>query len=107
MANPKVLDFLGYSMEHIQNISFIEFIHPDDRQMVLERHIKRLNRLIDEKETYEFRIVRSNGEIRNVEINVSLVEWDEKPTTINFLRDITERKRIEEELRESERRCKH
>ncbi|MEJ5244147.1 MAG: PAS domain S-box protein [Bacteroidota bacterium] len=104
MANPKVIDFLGYSMEHIQNTPFIEFIHPDDRQMVLERHIKRLNKLIDEKETYEFRIVRSNGEIRNVEINVSLIEWDEKPTTINFLRDITERKRIEQELRESERR---
>ncbi len=101
MANPKVLDFLGYSMERIKNTPFIEYIHPDDRQMVLERHFKRLQRLIPEKETYEFRIVRNTGEIRNVEINTSLVEWDDKPTTINFMRDITECKRIEEELREN------
>lgn len=104
MANPKVFDFLGYSMERVFNTPFIEYIHPDDRQMVLERHFKRLQGLIPEKETYEFRIVRNTGEIRYVEINTSLVEWDGKPTTIGFMRDVTERKRIEEELRENQRR---
>jgi len=98
MANPKVFDFLGYSMERVFNTPFIEYIHPDDRQMVLERHFKRLQGLIPEKETYEFRIVRNTGEIRYVEINTSLVEWDGKPTTIGFMRDVTERKRIEQQI---------
>jgi len=39
-----------------------------------------------------------------VEINTVLINWEEKPATLNFINDITDRKRAENALRESEAR---
>ncbi|RMF01352.1 MAG: PAS domain S-box protein, partial [Chloroflexi bacterium] len=41
--NPKLLDWAGgYTETEIQSIPFAEFIHPDDRKMVLDFHRQRL-----------------------------------------------------------------
>ena len=41
-ANPKAAEITGYSEDELVSIPFAELIHPDDREMVLERHLKRL-----------------------------------------------------------------
>jgi len=40
--NPKATEILGYSKEEITSMPFVEFIHPDDREMLVERHLRRL-----------------------------------------------------------------
>ncbi|MGA2466655.1 MAG: PAS domain-containing protein [Thermodesulfobacteriota bacterium] len=99
-VNPKTMDILGYSKEELTSMPFVEFIHPDDREMVTERHLKRLR---DESVplVYPFRITDKNGNIRWVEINAVKIEWEGRAATLNFLSDITDRKWAEEALQES------
>ncbi len=101
-ANPKATEISGYSEAELSSRPFTDFIHPEDRRLVAERHLKRLR---GEKvpEVCSFRIVDKAGNVKWVEINVVLVSWDGDPATLNFLSDITERKRFEEALMANER----
>ena len=40
--NPTTTMMIGYSGEDLMSRSFVEFIHPDDRDMVLDRHHRRI-----------------------------------------------------------------
>jgi len=100
--NSKVLEVVGYSEDELISKSFLEFIHPDDRNMVAERHIKRLKGE-DLPHVYPIRIIDADGSIILMELNAVLITWEGRVATLNFLNDITERKRIEEELMKIEK----
>ena len=102
-VNPATVRLLDYVKEVLLPKPFLEFIHPEDRSMVLERHMKRVSGE-DIAERYPFRIETGAGTIKWVEIHASRIEWEGRPATINFLSDITERKRTEKVLQESEAR---
>jgi len=88
--NPMASTTIGYSSEEVMARPFTEFIHPDDRDMVVERHTSRLKGE-DVPPIYGFRIVREDGAVRWVELNAVLMDWQGEPATLNFLTDITER----------------
>jgi len=69
--------------------------------MVIENNLKRLQSK-DLPHIYAFRILDKEGNIKWLEINAALINWEGKPATLNFLNDITERVRMEEALRSSE-----
>jgi len=91
----------GRSQEESTSRPFIEFVHPDDRQRVAEVHAARL-RGEQVPSVYEFRIIDKDGRTRWLENNGILIEWNGKPASLNFLRNVTERKNAEEALRERE-----
>ena len=95
-ANDRTTELTGYSQEELISRPLIEFIHPDDRQMVSERTVKHFKN-IEIPNIYSFRIVCKSGDIKWVEISVALITWEGKPATLNFLTDITDRRRLEEE----------
>ncbi len=101
-TNPKAIELFGYTPEEYASRPFVEFIHPDDREMVIQRHLRRLKGEDFEK-VYTFRMIDKEGNIRWLEINATLIEWEREPATLNFLSDITKRKWAEEELKRSER----
>jgi PAS domain S-box-containing protein len=105
-VNPAMTNIMGYSKEELFSKPFTEFIHSEDQNMVLQRHIKRLKGE-EIPSIYPFRIITKDGEIKWVEINTVVITWEEKPATLNFLTDITERKRSEEKLRRSEERFRN
>jgi len=94
--NSRTATQLGYSIEELKSKSFIDFIHPDDREMVIGIHIKRM-RGKDLPNIYSFRVLHRDGSIRWVELNAVLINWHEKPATLNFMTDITKRLHAEEE----------
>jgi PAS domain S-box-containing protein len=97
-VNPMTVMMIGYSPEDLVAKPFIEFIHPDDRDMVINRHVRRMKGE-EIPQIYSFRIIRKDGSIRRVELNTVLINWMGKPATLNFLSDITEKVRAEEDSR--------
>ncbi|MHB8053804.1 MAG: PAS domain S-box protein [Candidatus Aminicenantales bacterium] len=93
----------GFSESELLSSPFLEFIHPDDRKVVGERYLKRLQGDTSVAK-YEFRLMRKDGGIKWVELNAVLVTWEGRPATLNFLNDITERRRAEGMLVKSEKR---
>ena len=102
-ANPRALEMLPADPEKIHNQPFSGFVYPEDRALVLDRYEHRL-RGEDPPQQYDFRILGVDGKIIWVHISAVLIQWNNRPATLNFLTDITERKQAEETLRESENR---
>jgi len=100
--NFKTEEMTGYSEKELSEIPFKNIIHPDDREMVLERRRKRL---MGEKppSTYSFRMINKSGNELLVQINTVLITWEGKPATINFIGDITEQKRLETQLQQAQK----
>jgi len=82
--------------------SFDNYIHPKDRDMVIDRHIRRLQ---GEKlpDTYAFRLIGKDGQEMCVEINTIKVSWEGRAATLNFLRDITFQRKLEQQLQLSQK----
>ncbi|MCX5999440.1 MAG: PAS domain S-box protein, partial [Chloroflexi bacterium] len=101
-VNPMTVKVAGYPSEALMAKPFIEFVHPQDRDMVLERHLKRLKGQ-EFPPVYAFRIIDGAGNTRWVEFNAVLIKWKGKAATLNFVRDISERRQLEEERQKAAR----
>jgi two-component system cell cycle sensor histidine kinase/response regulator CckA len=101
-ANRRAEQMTGYSVEELAEIPFVDIIHPEDSDMVLERHFKRLQGG-SPPTLYPFRILDKSGTELTVELNAVLIKWEDRPATINFLRDITEQKKLEAQLQQVEK----
>lgn len=73
---------------------FTHFIHPEDRGMVADRHLRR-QKGESLPANYSFRLKNSNGHIMWVDLNSVLITWGGQPATLNFMRDITAQKNLE------------
>lgn len=91
----------GYTREEIDQLGFNEFIHPEDREAVVNKHIRRLKGEAVEP-IYVFKLLRKDKLTRWVEMNSIKINWNGKAATLNFLVDITERKITENALKDSE-----
>ena len=100
-VNKKTEELSGYTQEELRSQPLSTFIYGEDRALVLNRHVKR-RQGAEIPTRYSFRIVHKSGDVRWVEVNAVVVDWQGTVATLNFLRDITERKQAEEELRQSE-----
>lgn len=74
-------------------------IHPDDIPMVAQRVEARLKGE-NVPNTYEFRMVRIDGEVIWVETLARKIMWDGKPASLSWLTDVTDRRKAEEEIAE-------
>ena len=101
-SNPKAEMTTGYSQEELAEIPFIDIIHPEDRNLVLHRHQERLKGE-SPPSIYRFRILNKSGGATAVELNAVLIDWEGRPGTLNFLRDISEQKTLEAQLQQAQK----
>ncbi|MGA3282607.1 MAG: PAS domain S-box protein [Smithella sp.] len=99
-ANNAAKDMVGYSKEILTSKSFTALIHPDDRNMVVDHHIKRIKGE-EVPPVYSFRVITQDGTVIWCELNAAVIQWKGKPATLVFLNNITERKKAEEELQQT------
>jgi len=102
-ANPINIEWTGLSLEELRSGPFLDFIHPDDREMVRAIHARRLSGE-PVPEPYEFRLLAESGQARWVQASATFVDWKGGKAVLAFLYDTSERRRAEEALRESEQR---
>ena len=75
--------------------------HPDDSHILVERSVRR-ERGEPVPSRYTFRGFRRDGEQVVIEVSGTRIFYRGKAASLNLLRDITERRKVEEKLRKSE-----
>jgi len=101
-VNPATTALVDCPEQEMTSRSFADFIHHEGRSLVLERHVRRL-RGGAVPNVYTFRIVDKSANVKWVEINSVLITWAGRPATLNFLTDVTAKRRVEEELAKIDR----
>lgn len=104
-ANKSAEARIGLPIEKLSSRDFTRLIHPDDVDMVVDRHIRRLSGEVLPS-NYTLRLIDNEGRIMWAEMNVTVIEWEKRPATLIFLKDITEHKMLDEERNESFDRLK-
>jgi two-component system, cell cycle sensor histidine kinase and response regulator CckA len=100
-ANPAFAAMSGYSPAELDGIDCLKLVPPEQHQLVADRTRRRLE---GEKVSndYGLDLLRKDGTAFSVEVRASAINYHNEPHHLVILRDITERKRAEQELREGE-----
>ena len=99
-VNRKFLEIFGYdNPEEVLGESSFVNVHPDDREMVMEKsRLRQKGELVTDK--YEFRGIRKDGTPVYIEVSANQIVYKGEPATLAYLRDVTERKQHEIMLQE-------
>ncbi len=102
--NPAGIKLFGAQDEkQITGRPVIERVHPDFRETVLER-IHELNNERQIVKPMEEKMLCIDGSIIDVEVSATPFFYNNSHGALVFIRDVTERKKLESSLRESEER---
>jgi len=100
--SPSMKMVMGYEQDELTGRSAFDFIHPDDRQALIEMFSKGINE-VGATEYFEYRYMHKDGTWHILEsIANNLLDDPEVQGIVATSRDITERKRMEEELKQRE-----
>jgi PAS domain S-box-containing protein len=100
-ANQALLEIFGYAddKEGFLNKPLLEHVAPELRKLIQD--IQKENRKSSPTpRRFEYKIVHKSGEIRDLEISVAPVGIKGATYSLSTFRDITERKRAEEKIRQ-------
>jgi two-component system, cell cycle sensor histidine kinase and response regulator CckA len=97
-CNSKTAEITEFTQTELISKPFFELVHKDDCDLVFKRFQKRLK---GEKvpDAYSFRLIAKSGELKWVNINSVVINWEGRAATLNFIADISANKIAEEELR--------
>ncbi len=93
----------GYSREELLNMSFFDLVSSEDKRLSVKRHRQKMaGKAIPD--LFELSIIRKDREELPIEITSAATIYKGEPTNVVYIRDITERKKTEKALEESEQR---
>jgi len=100
--SPVVRQMFGYTVQEVIGRHFMQFIHPDDVPIVTDGFRRRM---AGEFGPNEFRLLTKDGRERYVVTTQTPIRDDRVITGFNYtLSDVTDRRKAEDALRESENR---
>jgi PAS domain S-box-containing protein len=103
-ANPAAVRlFRASHLREIVGNSYLGLVHPDDRPESIERIKKGINNQWIAPPR-EHRMVALDGQVLNVESTGVPIQHNAETQLFGVFRDITERKQVDEKLRETERK---
>lgn len=96
LINPQAAAMIGYSVDELLGTPFINYLHPEEREKIISFHKDRLSgKIFDNR--YETVFKHKNGNDISVELNIALIAHNNQPATLIVVRDISQRKILEEE----------
>ncbi len=105
-ANDNFRAITGYSEDDLESLDPVNIVHPKQRERIRNRVESRL-RGKDVPSEYEVEIVRKDGSIRDMYLRAAMVTFKQAPAVLGNLIDITEMKRTERALKESEEKYRN
>ncbi len=100
--NPNTAKLLGHELRELNCFNFLDFVLSEDRQAVLDAYLEvdgnNRNITLD-----SIKIKRLDKKILSVMITIVPVEWHGKKALLHFVRDITEKQRLEAELLQAQK----
>ncbi len=97
-VNPTSQTIMGYTREELIHLSFLDYVHPEFRQKVMERSVAR-QRGEPVEARYEIRLVAKDGRNLWVDFSATPIEYDGQPAILGIAIDISQRKEMEQALR--------
>ncbi|MDI9570196.1 MAG: PAS domain S-box protein [Pseudomonadota bacterium] len=101
-ANPRACESTGYRLEEMLSMPVLNLVHPDDLELVANVRGKR-SRGEKTPPSYVARIIHKDGHVIWGEFAGVRLSWDGKPATMNFIKDITQERQLEEKLLQAEK----
>jgi len=98
-VNDALCKILGYTKEEIMKKKVWDLIHPDYRELARVMMQKRLE---GERPVYELKTLRKDGSERWVLVAGGAIDWGGKRSVMAFALDITDKKMMEQKLKERE-----
>jgi PAS domain S-box-containing protein len=100
-ANHAAEEISGYTEEELCGRHFWDIVHPDHRDIVKQSgHNRQQGKVLPR--SYEFKIIAKNGAEKWVSLSGNPIIYEDKPTAVISVTDITERKTTDAALMESE-----
>lgn len=100
-ANPAALTLLQMTESELQKTPFLDWVHKDDRQLVEQSFCRVLQG--ETVPPYECQLSPGNSQTAFVELSSVAFNYGGGGATLSFGRDITERKRLEASMLQSDR----
>jgi PAS domain S-box-containing protein len=106
-VNPALCHMLGYTEQELTKLSFPDITHPEDVKKDIENASKLIKGEIDEYRTQK-RYIKKNKEVIWIDLTATVVkdEGGKPDYFLTIAEDISERKKAEEDLIESEAQFK-
>jgi len=90
LINRKFAEIFGYdSQEDLIRRTYQSTVHPDDLPIV-QGNYKRLQNGDQAQTKYEFRGIKKNGDVIDLEASISHMDYNGAPVLLAYIRDITE-----------------
>ncbi len=100
-ANPSLVELWGGTVDEIIETPFTNYISPEELPKVTEYYERRVAGE-DIPHIYETVLQRKDGTKISAELNAGIITYQGKSVDFVIIRDITERKQAEEQLKQSE-----
>lgn len=104
-VNRTLASLLGYTTDEIlqwKRNEFFKSIHPKDKKRIIDLATRKDDEFQNGIRYYEARGIKKNGDIVWLEIYYKKIKYQNKPAFLISFMDISERKKTQERLRDSE-----
>ena len=104
--NPRLPEIWGGSGEEIMGKPFTDFVHPALLSELIDNYKRRISGE-SFPSIYETILMKKDGSKMFVELNAGVIEYKGRPANLVVARDISDRKKMEETLFETEQRLQN
>jgi len=94
-ANEEFQRISGYSLDELKGMDFWELVAPENRKFIKEKGL-RGQKGKEGQELYNIKGLKKDGTVIDIEVQAKNVEYEGSLAVQGIVRDITERKRLEE-----------